>query len=428
MAVLSTLMLLAVAESIWAFDQDADSSVLQPGIVEEIQGSDLQAPASGDSLLQPGIVEDITEGENGLRELLRVGGISRSPISIEIDFSAYYDDNVFITDIDRSSSYVFEFVPGVYFESSRPESNKQHYLWLSYAPLIRWFSDLSDLDSSNHRGYARYQFDGSWLDVEFDHRSEQFSEASRDIGRRSEGDRHFTRLESEIEFMPGGFIEASFERQALNFDNEGLSDWDDRWVDAFLLLDVARKLRLGPGVRRGWVDVDDAPNQVYLQALGLLRYVPNPKWEFQFSGGVEFRSFEGAFGASDSDTAVFEGVLLWMPRESTRVSLTGYRNVRVSAGGDNFVETGILGFARQRIHRRIHYTLGGGFENADYEATTRGANVVREDNYLVLRNGLDYDLGEKTRVGLFYEFRHNDSNVNANFRRNATGFNVQIEF
>ncbi len=444
--------LVTVTEAAAPDPAQSHDPVLQPGIVEEVVDSrklkpglviqPIQAdhpagdhPAREAGVLQDDIVKEITHGESTL-----VAG-ERASVYVSLGFEGYYDDNVLINRPGREQGdFVWELLPRIVFESSRPEAQRRHFLKSGYDPQWQVFADFGELDSYNHRGFLSYRFLGSNVAARFNHRSAQFSGTPRgadaadfggldaDLGRRSNGNQYVTRISIDVEASAKSSIEFSGFRRSRNFTLEDFNDSEEWWGEAFFTLEVSPKTQVGIGPRLGTIYINNSPDHAYWQVLARANYRPSPKLAFEIEGGVDFRDYEGASAGAGRDTPVFLTRTAWLPKESTEISLEGFQELRASENGDSIVVTGIRGSLHQRFWRNLHYTLVGGVEDREYKTSRRGVVVTREDDPIFLRNALDYKLGDRALLGLFHEYRKNDSFGGKSFNRSQVGFSVRMDF
>jgi uncharacterized protein (PEP-CTERM system associated) len=76
-----------------------------------------------------------------------------------------------------------------------------------------------------------------------------------------------------------------------------------------------------------------------------------------------------------------------------------------------------------------HFHLGGGYEFRNYYATQSGVSAPREDDYFFVRAAANWDVTDRINVGLFYQFRQNDSNdPSLSFDDNQVGLTLAYRF
>jgi len=377
----------------------------QPGVVEEISASDLAFYGLA--------TDETTEGGFEMHA------------SLVLD--AYYDSNVFLDGSGEVDDFIWELRPKLWIENTTL-GESVHYFSLYYDPDFIFFTDLSDEDSINQSGGGEYVFTGDKLTFSLGHRSAEIEGANFDINRRTNRQEHTTNLRAEYQLTSKVLLEASAV-QALRFFDE-LRNFHSWTGEAFALYEVLPKVRVGLGSKFGWVDIEDAPNQSFQQALLRIRYDPSPKLSFTGNVGAEFRQYQDPFGVDDRITPAVSLGMVWTPYDSTTFTLTGYRNVSPSNTiiGSNFVASGFRASIRQRFFQKYFYTLSGGYENADYRPTLRGTTNDRIDDYLTIKNALDYDFWEYGSVQLYHLFEQNFTNSLSDFVRQQVGVQLTFEY
>ena len=404
---------------------------------EDASGDGLATAKFNDLLPQSGYVKDISDSSPWIQDFLN----HRSPIQIGVTLEAYHDDNPFlIRPGQEEEDFTWELLPRITYESSRPEAGKQHFLALGYDPEILRYQTFHILDAFNHRGFGEYRFKSAKVESVIAHRSAEFSEssgefedalideASADLGRRRRGDRHISTLATDFQVSKKSRLEVKALRLARNFDLPTIAD-SEEWEGAgFLMHSVAPKTELGMGVRIGQVAIDRAPDQLYEAVLGRAVWQVSPKLSFDLAAGVDFRRFEGPLAAGNRDTPIFEAGLIWHPLKQTQVSLKGFRDVRYSVTGHSVIRTGIRAGFRQRLGDRANYSFGGMINSRDYQPTTISGLVGREDEFLSLIHRIDYKLGDRGEIGVFHEYRRDESNTVFGFERGLTGVRASYGF
>lgn len=382
-----------------------------------------------DALDQPEIVQEVDSSELDYYGITTGDDGDRFPIRASLGVSGYYDDNVFISDGGERDDFVWELNPSIGYESSDPEDRKTHFVTAVYDPIWRLFTSIDGISSYNNRGFGQYIYTGEKTSLEIFHRSEEFSEASRDFAGRTEGNRHNTKVGFGYDFTEKMSVLATGNQYLSFYDSNNLNSRHNWFVDAFLLYEVLPKLKVGLGPRLGWEDIQGSPNQMYQQGLFRAIYNPTEKLQIDGSVGAEVRQYQSPLGRDDRVTPALSLEVTWLPFDSTEISLEGYRNNNgsVSFGGQNTESTGFEAGITQRFLQRFFYTLSGGYEYTEYVRSANGVAANREDDYFFVRNELNYQFVEWFNAGVFHEINVNESN-RADFVRNRVGFNVIFQY
>ena len=137
-------------------------------------------------------------------------------------------------------------------------------------------------------------------------------------------------------------------------------------------------------------------------------YRTNEKTDISLTLGAEYRTYDD--GSSEFGP-VFALTGSYRPFEGTSFTLEAHRREQNSAviSGANYISTGASLSARQRFRDRLFGTLTASYDNADYVPTSRSAHTTRNDDYFLLRPGLEAIFGRSWTVGIFYQFRQDIS-------------------
>ena len=220
-------------------------------------------------------------------------------------------------------------------------------------------------------------------------------------------------------------LEASQSINAYSQPYNSFNEWVvGTWLDYWL----TPKVRVGVGVRAGWVDVVNSANQTYQQALTRVSYLVSEKSELTGSLGGELRQFQN--GGTKADP-VFSFGAKYKPLPNTTLSLDAYRRNQSSFTlvNQNYHLTGVSGTISQVIRDRYTLSLEGGYESLDYHSTTPGVVSTRRDNYYFVRVGADWDVTSRFSVGTFYLYRKNNSNIaTSEFSNNQVGLTAIYSF
>jgi hypothetical protein len=90
--------------------------------------------------------------------------------------------------------------------------------------------------------------------------------------------------------------------------------------------------------------------------------------------------------------------------------------------GANYISTGLSLSARQRLRERLFGTITASYDNADYEPVRRNVSVTRQDDYFLLRYGVEAIVGRSWTIGLFHQYREDKSTDKSfSFSNNQVG-------
>jgi hypothetical protein len=337
-----------------------------------------------------------------------------------------YDDNIFISSSDEESDFVWNITPGLMLGSGDYVGEQANFLTLFYAPSFILFTDNTDEDAVDHDARMRaVLMEGPWK-VTLDQRFQALSGAQVDVGDRVDRNVYATHLALQYEISPKTTLEVTG-RQLIN-DYDRLSDFNEWNAGVAADYAITPKVKLGLGVVGGWLDVDGSANQTYQQVLLRASYTLTEKVMATGAIGAEFRQFQG--DEDNRTSGVFDLGVTYRPWVNTAVRVEGYRRNQNSVvlADQNYTATGFSAGVRQMFRDKYAVSLAGGYENADYDATSTSVNANREDNYFLVRVGFDWTVIDRLTFGAFYQYRQNDSNTPFEFTNNQVGLAAAYQF
>lgn len=175
---------------------------------------------------------------------------------------------------------------------------------------------------------------------------------------------------------------------------------------------------------------EGALEETYEQALLTASYDATEKLDFSASGGADFRQAD-LEGGDDRADFVFSLMARYQWRERTGFYLNSGRNTQGSAilpGAADTRTTVYLGM-NQRLGERWTLDLACGYDFSDYQNPLDGYASVREEDFFIGRGSLNYQPRANWFMGVFYEYRNNDSNEEIfTYEGNRIGLQVAISF
>ena len=403
----------------------------------------------GDSLFESGAVEPARlDAAESAAEPLAVTEEGVQPragrwkVSPHFDFSATYDDNIFITPDNPVEDFIFTISPGLrigfwdtddemarYLDRDRSatvfDRDAGNFLVFDYTASLLGFVKTS---SENTMDQAAL-FDARWhfgrLEVAGGSHFVSKSETDADVSgrlRRKTLTTEVTASYQLTERLAGEVTVANVIHDPEGFT--GSVEWrNEDYVD----FQVTPLLHAALGGAVGRVAVEDSADQVFERILGRVNYETTEKLSLRLGGGVEFRQSDGAIG--DRVDPVFECMVRYAPAEETLVVLEGFRRVEVSAWHPDtiYTSTGVgLRFERT-LRTGLHLSVGGGYSREEY-AEMPGV-ATRNDDFFYVRAGVLYNFARWGNVGLSYEYRQNDSTIpSSSFENTRVTVQVGLRF
>lgn len=358
--------------------------------------------------------------------------INRWHFDFQLTLGALYDDNIYVSHYNRVGDFTFSISPLFMVTLGDYETHTENYLSLTYQPTYTYYPDHSGLDAWENQVLLEGQYVMDRLTIggqfRFDSRQGQSVETINDesIGRV---DRNIYDGLLRAEYALTGKISAETELEWLYYDYKDRIDSTYYTARFFLNYQIAPKVKIGPGYAIGYTDVQNAPGQVYQQALVQAIYAATDKFTLDARGGVEFRHFNG--GGGDTADPIFSLGATYHPFVDTTIDLTAFRNQRSSAddAGQNYTATGVSLLVSQKLWQRFTLSLEGGYEHSTYNSAVSGVTADRTDNFYYGRVGFAYDFRDWLTAEIYYLYRENDSShVSRAFTQNIGGLQMVFKF
>lgn len=337
---------------------------------------------------------------------------------------AYYDDNIRIGNDNEEEDFVFTISPTIGIIYGDPRRNS---FTLLYTPTALFFVDN---DEENTLEQA--------LDLSFTRRTDRWrmtlnaglrdlSGADQQTGERT--DRLLLTAGARANYIVSDKTSLELTLGTNFVDYDRFFDTVDFIGLIYADYLITPKTSLGLGIGTGYAQTEDGPGQVYEQFNIRAKYAATSKLAVNATAGVEFRQIEGG----DNQTNPVMGVgATFTPFHATTLNLDAYRRIRPSSvfPDANYTVTGAVLSLRQRLLQKYYFGVAGGYEASDYNSIDRdGSSLSRDDDYFFVRPSLEFRLGERYSVELYYEHRNNHSNIaDFEFENNRTGFKFSAAF
>ena len=382
------------------------------------------------------------EQEESMAKYLGLGPISVRP---HLTVESYYDDNITLGNKDHPNvnksereDWVWRISPGVLFGVGEFRGDKGTYVSLDYTLGGRIYTKYHEYNSVDHDVIASGGWKLSKLTLGLSQSYKIDHGKLIELGAFAEEESYITTLTSQYDLSD----KTSFQlngRQAIvhaRYQNTGLSNPDvplnsiNEWaVEGWGDYKFSEKVSAGAGVTVGWRDVVPSPNQTFEQILVRSAYQVSEKVLATGSAGVQFSQFEN--GEDKSGILVFTLGGSWHALENTYLTLEGYRRDVPSYiyDGRNYTLTGTRVAARQNFLEKYSATLAAGYENSDYTETGTTTAPDRNDDYFWIRPEVAFELNERMNMGVFYQYRHKNSNTpDFGYSNNEVGLFANYRF
>ena len=370
----------------------------------------------------PELSEEVSEPVE-LLPTTEPGGGARWRIAPHIQAKVTYDDNIFIQPSHERGDFIFTLAPGItfgywelgegrdYFQwqdaGSLIERARGNFLIADYTAFLLGFARTSSENTVDHDGRVAFRWELAKLTLGATLDAGSKTEADPDVGERVRVRSLAINITSRYQVSDKTLLGLALSN-SIN-DPDGFIQTTEWRAEGFAQYAITPLLQLGLGLAGGRLDVAEGSDQTFEQILARAEYSLTDKLAAQFSGGVEFRQFDES--NNDRTSPVFALGVVWRPAAATEVTLQAFRQVGASALSvdENITTTGFEARFRRALRGGLQFSLAGGYHVASY--TFAGGGETRTDHYVFVRPGLFYRFTDRLQVGLTYQYRRNESNL-----------------
>ncbi|MFY9989159.1 MAG: outer membrane beta-barrel protein [Chthoniobacterales bacterium] len=347
---------------------------------------------------------------------------------LTVQGGVYYDSNIFITQTQPIGDTVIQLAGGFTLEFGDYRAKTENYLTLKYLATGYIYTGHSDLNGVEQQFelHGQYRFNRLTL-------QSNLSFSYLDGPDRLAGT--FT-----TSYLIDGLVRLLYDysdKTQLHAEFEQLTDIYPSELDSFEYVgrlgadyEITPKIKLGAEGVVGDLQAQGGGNSIYGEGRLRAAYKLTEKLTFLGSAGFEVVHYDGR--NLTKVLPVFDLSASWAPFVGTGFGLSAFRRIFASPVevGQVFTATGIQGSVSQTFFQRFTVGLFAGYENDNYTASVANApNINRTDNYVYVRPNLTYSIGGWCNIVLYYQFSHNDSNLNgASFDDHRVGGQVIFAF
>ncbi len=321
-----------------------------------------------------------------------------------------FDDNIFITNSNRKSDFIFNINAGLSLEFGDFRNLKDNYLLLEYLATGFFFNRYTSQNSFDQSASALGQYRFENLAVQAESRYQTLSGAERQVGAFTDRSLFFNALRLNYDYS--GKTSLDFEiSQRTNYYPENLSSYFYETTTGFAY-SIFPKTSLGLEGIFGLSQVQESPDMWYQTINGRLNYVLTGKTVVNATGGVQFNEYVGG-GEPPRIISVFSLGAEYSLFTKTRLSLVAYRNLQASSSiaGQDYIATGGEIGITQEFASKFELGVSGGYENDTYVANTLTTDAYRVDNFFFFRPTMSYRFLKYMKASLAYEYRTNYSDL-----------------
>lgn len=377
------------------------------------------------------------------------------PVDIHTRASAsfIYDDNISLHDPPRSTAtgigvpqgqkplgddFIFTFSPGIIVAKPTTLQDSRTAFSVDYSPSFIFFLKNDEENSIDHAAKAEAGYAFTKLTLGLVQNFSATAGGVVDVGTRVDQKSYQTAANARYEMTEKTFLQLDGAYRLTDY--ETLTDSDEWSVTPTVNYQISPKVTLGLGVTYGQLSVSDQTahvvtnatstntfitvkdsSQSYVGPTVRASYKTTEKTDISLSVGAEYRMYSDG---SSSFSPVFSLAGSYRPFEGTSFTIEGHRREQNSAvvSGANYISTGGSLSVRQRLRERLFGTITASYDNADYEPARRNVSVTRQDDYFLLRYGVEAIVGRSWTIGLFHQYREDISTDKSfSFSNNQVG-------
>jgi len=408
-------------------------STLSPLVPEPLDfGSDVLNALAADSLgpvTDPNVdgMPPLAEPEMALVEVPEEADDRMWRLRPYLKTGVTYDDNIFITNTNRTADIIYNVEGGFSFELGDYRNLQSNYLLLEYLATGFFFTNHSAQNSLDQALDLSAQYRINQAALQFESIFRSLDGADRQVGAFTSRLLFFNALRLVYNYSEKTDLELEA-NQGTNYYPEQLSSytWETRAAFDYKILP---KTKIGLQAVLGLSQVQDSPDRWYQTLNARAAYDLTGKLAVKSSVGIQFNQYAGG-GEPMRILPVFALGAEYLLTPKTTFSLAAYRNMQASPSleGQDYIATGVEGGIQQKFAENIAFGLAAGYENDTYVANTTAVSASRVDNFYFFRPSLSYSFLKYVNAILSYEYRANSSNVQADsWFDNRVNFELSLD-
>lgn len=366
--------------------------------------------------------------------------------------SLIYDDNISLHDQNETSSgitqfrrspsggdFIYSFSPGIIV--TRPaalgESSRSVFS-VEYSPAFIFFMKNDEENSIDHSARVDLGYALTKMTLGLVQTFQSTAGGVVDVGSRVTQRNYMTAVSVRYELTEKTFAQLDGNYRVTDY--ETLTDSEEWNAIPTVNYQVSPKVSVGLGLTVGQLYVaeqtphvvvsggqtnrfvtENSEAQTYFGPTLRASYKTTEKTDFIVSVGGEWRHYSDG---SEAFSPVFALAGTYRPFEGTTFSVEGHRRQQNSAvlNGQNFIATGGSITTRQRLRDRLFATVTMLYDHSDYQPARSNVRTTRQDDYFMVRYGLESIIGRNWTVGLFHQYREDISTDKSfSFENNQVG-------
>ena len=377
--------------------------------------------------VQPAPANELIGG-GGKKNIIEEAAQKLWRLVLTVQGGVYYDSNIFITENNPKGDTVVELAGGFSLELGDYREKINNFLTLKYLATGYIYTGRSELNGVDQQFVLHGQYRWERLTLQSNLSFSYLDGPDRLAGT-------FT-----TQYLIDGLVRALYDysdKTQLHAEFEQITDIYPSQINSFEYIgrlgadyQVTPKIKLGLEGVLGDLQIQDGGHSFYGQGRIRAAYKLTEKLTFLGSAGFEVVHYNSR--DVTRVLPVFDLSAQWSPFVGTAFGLNAFRRIFASPVqlGDVFTATGVQGSISQTFLQRLSAAVFVGYENDQYSASaTNATNSSRTDNYVYIRPNLSYSIGGWCSIMLYYQYSHNDSNLNgASFDDHRVGGQVIFAF
>jgi hypothetical protein len=333
-----------------------------------------------------------------------------------------YDDNIFITNTNRTTDIIYNVQGGFAFEIGDYRALQNNYLLLEYLASAFFFTNHPAQNSLDQSYSLLAQYRITQLAVQLESTFQSLDGADRQVGAFTTRMLFFNAL--RLHYAKSEKTELEFEiNQRTSYYPEQLSSYT--W-EAQMAFDYKLQPKLSAGLQgiAGINQVQDSPDRIYQTLNARFAYDLAEKLLLKTSVGIQLNQYASG-GEPMRILPVFSVGGEYQLLQKTTLVLNAYRNIQGSPSlqGQDYIATGVDLGLNQKFAEKISFGLAIGYENDAYISNIADVDATRVDNFYFFRPGISYSFLKYLDANFSYEYRYNSSTL-----RQDTWFDNRLNF
>lgn len=338
--------------------------------------------------------------------LLRWGPVVLRP---HFDYRFFYSEGILYQPGHPINSFVNQVSPGMFFELGK------HWI-LDYTPSLFYYS--SSLMRNTLDNFVTLSGGTTYEDWTFGLTQvySSYSQPLVETGSQTDQQNYLTtlsasdQLSSKVALQLGLYQSLRYLGQSTS-DGQPLQNYQDWGTMDWLDYQLWPRFHVALGAGGGYTMVSAGSDMTYEQLQGRISWTVVEKLKFVLSGGMDDRQFLGS-GLANALNPIFNGKLEYRISDTTLFDLSASRSVSPSFYANQLSESTSVGAnLNQRLLKKLHLSLGGGYRSSTYTTTSATVVVDRRDNGPYFLTQLQLQLFLRATFSIFYYWNDNNSTL-----------------